>query len=169
VPENKALPLEVLVTSSAEETQAVGRALGERLPIPGVVLLRGPLGAGKTTLTRGIAEGLGVSDPEVVTSPSFTLINIYEGRCPIYHVDLYRLEGERDLYSIGMDDFIGTRGVTIVEWSERLESPPLPAVVVEIALTGADDRREIVIRPLQPVLWRKARSGAGAHRGRQRK
>jgi tRNA threonylcarbamoyladenosine biosynthesis protein TsaE len=79
----------------------------------------GDLGAGKTTLTRGIAQGLGLADTSLVNSPSFTLVNVYQGICPIYHVDLYRLEGARDLYSIGLDDFMGSEGVTIIEWSER--------------------------------------------------
>ena len=87
-----------------------------------MVFLRGSLGTGKTTLTRGIAQGLGIKDPSLVNSPSFTLVNIYYGRCPIYHVDLYRLDGERDLYSIGLDDFLGKDGVTVVEWSERLST-----------------------------------------------
>ncbi len=95
------------LSRSPEETQAIGLEIGRSLSIPGIVLLRGDLGAGKTTLTRGIAQGLSIEDPGLVNSPSFTLVNIYHGVCPIYHVDLYRLEGARDLYSIGIDDFLG--------------------------------------------------------------
>jgi tRNA threonylcarbamoyladenosine biosynthesis protein TsaE len=110
------------------------------LPVPGVVLLRGALGSGKTTLTRGIARGLGVQDPGAVCSPSFTLVNIYRGVCPVYHVDLYRLEGERDLYSIGLDDFLGREGVTVVEWSERLPYQVPGAAIVELQETGENTR-----------------------------
>jgi tRNA threonylcarbamoyladenosine biosynthesis protein TsaE len=106
------------------------------------VLLRGALGTGKTTLTRGIAQGLGLEDLSLVSSPSFTIVNVYHGRCPIYHVDLYRLEGARDLYSIGLDDFLGTEGVTVVEWSERLSGYCGPDTVqIEIEDAGAERRK----------------------------
>ena len=97
-----------IISKSPEDTRRIGVKIGRSLTIPGIVLLRGNLGTGKTTLTRGIAQGLGLEDPSLVNSPSFTLVNIYHGKCPIYHVDLYRLEGERDLYSIGLDDFLGS-------------------------------------------------------------
>jgi tRNA threonylcarbamoyladenosine biosynthesis protein TsaE len=105
-----------------------------------VVLLRGALGTGKTTLTRGIARGLGVEDPSRVSSPSFTLVNIYYGVCPLYHVDLYRLRGRKDLYSIGLDDFLGTDGVTVIEWSEKMDPVPEPAAEVELEDAGDDVR-----------------------------
>jgi tRNA threonylcarbamoyladenosine biosynthesis protein TsaE len=130
----------VMRSSSCEETRRIGIEIGKTLPVPGVVLLRGGLGMGKTTLTRGIAEGLGLSDTGRVCSPSFTLVNIYQGRCPIYHVDLYRLSGARDLYSIGIDDFIGKDGVTVVEWSERLTELFPDAVEIEITDAGGDSR-----------------------------
>ena len=125
---------------SSEETHRIGIEIGKNLQIPGVLLLRGTLGMGKTTLARGIAEGLGLADTSRVCSPSFTLVNIYQGRCPIYHVDLYRLSGARDLYSIGIDDFIGKEGVTIVEWSERLTEFFPDAVEIEITDAGGDSR-----------------------------
>ena len=142
------LSFDEFMTTSPEETQGLGIRLAGRLSIPSVVLLRGALGMGKTTLARGIALGLGLEDASLVNSPSFTLVNIYHGRCPIYHVDLYRLEGERDLYSTGMDEFFGEDGVTIVEWSERLLFPAEAAVVVEFEDAGGDSR---VIRLVQPV------------------
>jgi tRNA threonylcarbamoyladenosine biosynthesis protein TsaE len=128
------------LSRSPEETQRAGFEIARYLSIPGIVLLRGALGMGKTTLTRGIAQGLGVSDSSLINSPSFTLVNVYQGRCPIYHVDLYRLEGERDLYSIGLDDFMGSEGITIIEWSERLSGVLDDAVTIEIEDAG-DDRR----------------------------
>ncbi len=130
-----------LVTRSPAETQAAGVCLGRGLPIPSVVLLLGPLGSGKTTLTRGLAEGLGLRDPSLVSSPSFALINIYQGACPIYHVDLYRLAGKRDFDTVGLEEFLGSRGVTIVEWGERLQMSAGPAVVVELSDEGDDIRK----------------------------
>ena len=129
-----------IISESPEATQRIGSDLARRIRIPGVILLRGDLGSGKTTLTRGIAEGLGLEDLTLVNSPSFTLVNIYQGKCPIYHVDLYRLRGERDLYSIGLDDFLGNEGVTIVEWSERLSYAPADAMEVVIEDAGEDRR-----------------------------
>ena len=130
----------MVVSKSAEETQRIGLELARVLPIPGVVMLRGALGTGKTTLTRGIAQGLGLEDLNLVHSPSFTLVNIYHGACLIYHVDLYRLHGERDLYSIGLDDFLGKDGVTIIEWSERISFSLDQAVQVELQDAGEDRR-----------------------------
>jgi tRNA threonylcarbamoyladenosine biosynthesis protein TsaE len=134
-----------VLSKSPEETRKIGLEIGQCLSVPGVVLLRGALGTGKTTLTRGIAQGLGLEDPGLVNSPSFTLVNIYHGLCPIYHVDLYRLEGERDLNSIGMDDFLGSDGVTVIEWSERLSTKVDQAMEIEIEDAG-DDLRMLHIR-----------------------
>jgi tRNA threonylcarbamoyladenosine biosynthesis protein TsaE len=136
-----------ILSRSPEETQKIGMEIGRSLTIPGVVLLRGALGAGKTTLTRGIALGLGLDDPGVVNSPSFTIVNIYHGSCPIYHVDLYRLEGKRDLYSVGIDEFMGTEGVTIVEWSEKLSSDFAGAIEVELEDAGGDQRMLYISMP----------------------
>jgi tRNA threonylcarbamoyladenosine biosynthesis protein TsaE len=143
-----------ILSRSPEESQKIGEEIAGLLPVPGVVLLRGALGTGKTTLTRGLAKGLGMEDPNLVNSPSYTLVNIYRGICPIYHVDLYRLQGERDLYSIGLDDFLGNDGITIVEWSERLSYSLTPAVEIEIADAG-DDLRKLHI--LVPANSRKKR------------
>jgi tRNA threonylcarbamoyladenosine biosynthesis protein TsaE len=129
-----------VITSSPAETQFLGIRLAEWMPIPGVILLQGALGTGKTTLTRGIAQGLGLNDPSLVSSPSFALVNIYEGRCHIYHVDLYRLSGDRELYTTGIGDFLDVDGVTIVEWGDRLLFPVEAALKVELK-DGGDDSR----------------------------
>lgn len=142
-----------VLSTSADDTQSLGARLARELPIPGVVLLRGALGVGKTTLTRGIAKGLGLKDPSVVCSPSFTLINIYYGYCRIYHVDLYRISGERDLRSVGIDEFIDKEGVTVVEWSERLTFPVPKAYWIELEDAGDDFRRIRIFRPV-PVRSR---------------
>jgi tRNA threonylcarbamoyladenosine biosynthesis protein TsaE len=144
-------------SKSPEETQKIGSEIGRSLPIPGVVLLRGALGTGKTTLTRGIAQGLGLKDPSLVNSPSYTLVNIYQGACPIYHVDLYRLEGERDIYSIGLDDFLGNEGVTIIEWSERLSAALDQTTEIEIEDAGDDFRVLHIQAPHAPSTIRKRR------------
>jgi tRNA threonylcarbamoyladenosine biosynthesis protein TsaE len=150
-----------VLSKSAEETQRIGLELARDLPIPGVVMLRGALGTGKTTLTRGIAQGLGLEDPTLVHSPSFTLVNIYRGTCPIYHVDLYRLHGDRDLFSVGLDDFLGKEGVTIIEWSERLPYALDRAVEVELQDAGGDRRMLLVFLPwperCSPNLARKSK------------
>lgn len=149
-----------IVSRSPEETQGIGAELGRSLPIPAVILLRGALGAGKTTFARGVAQGLGVEDHSRVSSPSFTLVNVYHGICPIYHVDLYRLQSGRDLYSIGLEDFIGTEGVTIIEWSEKLRSYSGAAVEVRLRDAG-DDLRILQITLLGRHLTRGKKTAAG--------
>jgi len=144
-----------ILSKSPEETQEIGAEIGRGLSVPGIVLLRGDLGAGKTTLTRGIAQGLGLADTSLVNSPSFTLVNVYQGICPIYHVDLYRLEGARDLYSIGLDDFMGSEGVTIIEWSERLTDKIEDATEVEITDAGDDQRLLRIHAPAKKASRRR--------------
>jgi tRNA threonylcarbamoyladenosine biosynthesis protein TsaE len=137
----------IVKTNSPEETHALGVRLGRSLKPPAVILLYGGLGSGKTTLTRGLAEGLGVPDPDSVHSPSFTIVNVYHGRCPVYHVDLYRLGGERDLASVGLDEFLESDGVTIVEWGERLSSRVRVSLEIEISDDGGDRRVLCIDRP----------------------
>lgn len=134
------LNVRIVHSESPEETRRLGRKLGGKLCAPAVVLLCGSLGTGKTTLARGLAEGLGLADPALVHSPSFTIVNVYQGRIPIYHVDLYRLNGERDLDSIGLEDFMGREGITIVEWGERLPYAGAVALIIELEDAGGDSR-----------------------------
>jgi tRNA threonylcarbamoyladenosine biosynthesis protein TsaE len=107
----------VFETASEEETIALGERLASRLPSRGVVLLIGNLGAGKTTLAKGIAKGLGAAAPEEVSSPTFTLIHEYGSR--VYHIDLYRIENERQLRTLGLDELLDRDAVILVEWGER--------------------------------------------------
>ena len=128
-------------TSSSEaETRAIAASLAADLRPGDVLLLSGDLGAGKTAFVRGLAEGLGI-DPEDVTSPTFTLVHEYRGgQLPLIHVDLYRLD-QAELDEIGLDQDLAAKGVTAVEWSERLTRPVRGAIRVAIADAGGDSRR----------------------------
>ena len=132
------------VTNSAEETRALGEQLAERLSAGDVVTLEGELGAGQSELARGIARGLGVT--ETVTSPSFTILNVYEsGRVPLYHFDWYRLESEAELYELGMDEYLGGDGIAVVEWAERCpDAVPENAIRIPLEATGPESRRILV-------------------------
>lgn len=136
-------------TRSADETAAIGRRLGERLQGGEVVLLFGPLGAGKTVFVQGLAAGLGI-DAGTVRSPSYTLIDEHHGRLVLYHVDLYRLSGEA-LPELGLEDLYGDDTVVAVEWAERLEEAGWElgdSILVEIDYAGGDDdARLLVIDP----------------------
>jgi tRNA threonylcarbamoyladenosine biosynthesis protein TsaE len=135
-------------TASARATVELGRSLGRLLRPGDVVGLFGELGSGKTTLIKGCALGLGVPDARLVTSPSFTLLNVYQGRCPVYHFDLYRLGTPAELADIGHADLFGGDGVCFVEWAERA-GPLLPAGALHVACTtiGRDRRRFEIARP----------------------
>jgi len=107
-------------TYSAEETIALGRELASLLTPPKLVVLRGDLGAGKTTLVKGIAEGFQAASEEDVTSPTFTLIHEYRGpSATIYHIDLYRVDTQRELETLGLDDLISESSVLLIEWGEK--------------------------------------------------
>ena len=129
------------VTNSAAETRALGERLASGLQPGDTVILEGELGAGKSELARGIARGLGVT--ETVTSPSFTILNVYEsGRCPLYHFDWYRLENEEELYELGMDEYLGGDGIAVVEWAERCpDAVPEDCIRIRLEATGEETRQ----------------------------
>ncbi len=130
----------ILHCASSEETVAAGERLAARLSPGSVVLLIGPLGAGKTTLAKGIARGLGVS--EEIISPTYTIISEYRGRLPLHHVDLYRIEGNEQIENLGLDDFLWGEGVSLVEWGEKIEGQidlPHLRVTMRIAPDGGRD------------------------------
>ena len=128
------------VTRTDEETRAVGEALGRRLAPGDVVCLEGPLGAGKTTLAQGIARGLGVE--EVVNSPTFTLVQEYAGRHPVYHLDVYRLSRPEEAADLAIEELRAAGGVLLIEWPERIASL-LPADRLEIRLEPQGDVRRL--------------------------
>jgi tRNA threonylcarbamoyladenosine biosynthesis protein TsaE len=130
------------VTHSAEETVAFGRELAVHLRPPCLVLLEGELGSGKTTLVKGIVAGLGAAEDEDVTSPSFTLVHEYGAAGQVYHADLYRIEGARDLATLGLEDLAGQASTVLVEWGEKLgDNIPIPCVRIRMEHLGSDDRR----------------------------
>ena len=108
------------ITHSAEETIAFGRRLAAELSPPLIVLLRGDLGAGKTTLVKGIAEGFEAALAEDVTSPTFTLVHEYRGpRVTLYHIDLYRIDTQRELETLGLDDLLAPNCILLIEWGDK--------------------------------------------------
>ena len=131
------------ITASAEETEALGKRFAETL-LPGdVIAFYGDLGAGKTAFTRGIADGLGIS--ERVTSPTYTIVNEYlSGKLPLFHFDLYRLSSSDDLFDIGWEDYLERGGVCAVEWSERAPDALEQAIRVDIRRID-DQKRRITI------------------------
>ncbi len=152
----------VYTTSTCDETVALGRELAKMLAPPRVLVLRGDLGAGKTTLVKGIAAALGAAEPDEVTSPTFTLIHEYAGRSIdpasehenlgatvlLYHLDLYRIEGQRQLDTLGIEDLMTPQSLVLIEWGEKF-----PTVVAhsdgEIVIeTLSGDQRRITL-----ALW----------------
>ena len=131
------------VTNSPAETEAVGISLASKLCPGAVIAYEGDLGAGKTAFTRGLAKGLGCTDP--VTSPTYTIVNEYlSGRMPLFHFDMYRLRSADDLWDIGWEDYLDRGGVCAVEWSENVREAMENAITVRIEKTGEDSRRIII-------------------------
>jgi tRNA threonylcarbamoyladenosine biosynthesis protein TsaE len=129
------------VSYSAEETMAKGREIAGKLRPPVLVLLNGDLGSGKTTLTKGIISGLGAAKEEDVTSPTFTLVHVFQNHCKVYHVDLYRVENFHDLESLGLEDALGEKAIVIIEWSERFTfRTDWPRVEIQLQHAGGDSR-----------------------------
>jgi tRNA threonylcarbamoyladenosine biosynthesis protein TsaE len=133
-----------LVTRSEEETSAAGEEFAARIRPGDVVLLHGDLGAGKTAFVRGLARGLGAPADEV-SSPTFTIVQEYRGRVPLYHVDLYRL-APVEVADLGLDEMFEGEGVVAVEWAERWIEAPAHSWVIRLALEGHDGRRIAIER-----------------------
>jgi tRNA threonylcarbamoyladenosine biosynthesis protein TsaE len=144
-----------LTTSSPEETAALGAAIGRLLlkvrQGPGsVIALRVGLGAGKTCLVKGIAQGLGIA--ESVTSPTYTIVCEYPGTVPLYHIDAYRLNSDDDFENTGAGEYLDRQGIVVIEWSERLpHSIPADAITIAIGITGPQTR-SFRISGIEPAL-----------------
>ncbi len=140
------MSLELYCTSHTQ-TQAVGEKLGTLISSRMVMALHGDLGAGKTTFVQGLARGLGVPDTYYVTSPTYTLINEYPGRIPLYHMDLYRLGDIDELEYLGIDDILSSQGAMVVEWPDILGTN---LVAFDLNITITTDKafnRKIIIKP----------------------
>jgi tRNA threonylcarbamoyladenosine biosynthesis protein TsaE len=134
-----------IISSSPQETEQIGSLLGKMLARGDIIALSGELGSGKTTLVKGLAQGMGFDSKEIV-SPSFTLVNEYEGPLPFFHIDLYRLGDERDLREIGYEEYLGEAGVAVIEWADRAPHA-VPHESLWITLRYQDaERREIVMQ-----------------------
>jgi len=129
------------ITHTPDETLQLGKDLGARLVAGDLILLFGDLGAGKTCLTQGICLGAGLDKNAYIRSPTFTLVNEYQGKVPIFHIDLYRLETEADLNNLGLEEIIYSPAITIIEWSEKLKSNTKP----DEFKFGIEERLEIHI------------------------
>ena len=154
----------VLLSKSPEETFRIGRILADGLEAGDVVALTGELGSGKTCLTQGIANGLGVPESYVVTSPTFTLINEYPGRrVDLYHLDVYRLKGCADLAEMGYDEYLSGRGVMVIEWAEKIRGAvPVDALFVVMTYLEENVRKiEISGCPDRIGFWEKTLKEGG--------
>ncbi len=138
------------LTNSDSETLELGKRIGIQLIEGDVIALVGELGSGKTWLAKGLALGVGVNPDTVITSPSFSLVNEYEGRYPFYHIDLYRLEGIADLQSAGIDHYLNERGVVAIEWADRWpEILPVQRIWVKLVIMN-ENQREIILSGKHP-------------------
>lgn len=141
----------VIHSASADATKRLGREIGRALVSPMLVCLTGTLGCGKTALVQGLAEGLDVPQQYYITSPTFTLVNEYPGRLPLYHVDLYRLDGLVELEDIGLDEILAADGVIAVEWAEKL-----PPAERSRGLTIRFDVRGVDLRTIELIACGQA-------------
>lgn len=133
-------------TITPEATEELGFQIGSRLQDGDWLCLLGTLGAGKTLLAQGIARGLGVTEP--VTSPTFTVLQVYQGRLPVYHYDWYRLRRPEELADIGFEEYSGPGGVTLIEWPDKFpESLPAESLCIELAAEAGGQGRQITLTP----------------------
>lgn len=141
------------ITHSCDETFEMGRRIGELLTGGDVLLLRGDLGAGKSVFARGLARGVGIDC--AMPSPTFTLMQPYEGRIPFYHFDLYRLDDPEEFYEAGLDEFAFGNGAAVIEWPDCAELMPDTCFEVYINRADADDDRIIRIEPMGEAAARE--------------
>lgn len=130
-------------SKSAKQTFSIGFAVGRKARGGDVFALTGELGSGKTCFTGGLARGLGVGEEYAITSPTFTLINEYPGRCRLYHFDLYRLNHSSELEDLGYEEYISGKGVVVIEWAEKI-AEVLPDDVVSVCFRYVDESKRII-------------------------
>ena len=150
----------VATTTSVDQTRELAGALASLARSGDVVVLAGDLGAGKTAFVQGFGRGLGVTDR--ITSPTFTLVHVYEGRLPVHHLDVYRLEQLSEALDLGLPEMLDEGGVVLIEWGDAI-LPVLPQDYLEVRLTfGADDDdRHLAFRPVGPAWAPRADALAG--------
>ncbi|MBQ4338391.1 MAG: tRNA (adenosine(37)-N6)-threonylcarbamoyltransferase complex ATPase subunit type 1 TsaE [Clostridia bacterium] len=133
----------VYKTDSVNSTAVIGERLGAVLKEGDIVAMFGDLGAGKTSFVRGVVQGIGIN-PDIVSSPTFSLVNEYRGEKTLYHFDMYRINGWDDLYSTGYFDYIDTQSILIIEWSENIESV-LPENCIRVSIEKTENENERII------------------------
>ena len=139
------MPINTFHSKTPAETQTIGEQIGRQLRQGDLVALIGDLGTGKTCLTQGIARGIGGYANQLVNSPSYTLINEYDGKIPIYHVDLYRIQNHDELLDLGLDEYMEGNGICIIEWADKLESLLISYTKIQITWLS-EMMREIEIQ-----------------------
>jgi tRNA threonylcarbamoyladenosine biosynthesis protein TsaE len=154
----------LFTTHTADETFELGRRIGETLQPGDIILLRGDLGAGKSVLARGLARGLGIDC--AMPSPTFTLMQPYEGRIPFYHFDLYRLDDPEEFYEAGLDEYAFGNGAAVIEWPDCADLMPDTCFEVEIGRGASDDERVITVTPMGDMLSRTAEIEAAGEKWR---
>lgn len=140
-------------SNSSQQTSDIGFAIGKQAGEGDVFALSGELGAGKTCFTAGLARGLGVTEDYAITSPTFTFINEYPGRCRLYHFDVYRLNHLIELDDLGYEEYVSGRGVVVIEWAEKIAGA-LPSDAVIIHFQYVDENRRVIrFRGPQKKIW----------------
>ena len=141
-----------IVVNNLQDTEKIGKIISRNLEKGTVLCLDGDLGVGKTALTQFIAREFGIN--EYITSPTFTIIKEYEGRLPFYHMDVYRIETEDDMYDLGYDEYIYSEGVAIIEWSKKIEGI-LPENRIDIVMKRLDDSRRLLTISGKGLVYKK--------------
>ena len=139
------------ITESAEQTLCLGKALGRRLSPNTVVAFYGDLGTGKTTFIRGLVEDATGIDPRMICSPTFTYLNVYQGKCTLYHFDLYRLPNDKEFFAAGFDEYFYSGGICCIEWAEKIAgSLPKDSLSVHLSYLGAGQRQIEILERGRP-------------------
>lgn len=149
--------MKTFFSKSPEDTVKLGGKIGKRLKPGSIVALKGELASGKTVLTKGIAAGLGVSRAGYVNSPTFLILKEYKGKMPLYHFDLYRLDGLKDLATVGYEEYLFGNGVCVIEWADKIKGLlPKGCFWIQLAVTGEFERKIKVSDALADRMKRRS-------------